>query len=83
MRRKRELMRGREFEIEQALVERYNSTQDMTQAERAEKSANMVGLKFPKQFEQGDELPTMEQGDHRRQSAGEKGKGSLQTMFEQ
>ena len=55
----------------------------MTQAERAEKSANMVGLKFPKQFEQGDELPTMEQGDHRRQSAGEKGKGSLQTMFEQ
>ncbi|GAA5846306.1 hypothetical protein JCM5353_001054 [Sporobolomyces roseus] len=69
--------------VHKALVERYNSTQDMTQAERAEKSANMVGLKFPKQFEQGDELPTMEQGDHRRQTAGEKGKGSLQTMFEQ
>ncbi|GAA5871517.1 hypothetical protein JCM16303_000781 [Sporobolomyces ruberrimus] len=67
--------------LHKALVERYNPTHDLTQAERAEKSANMVGLKFPKQFEQGDVAPTMEQGRNRRPEKTEDGKGSLQTMF--
>ncbi|GAA5935263.1 Fmc1p [Sporobolomyces koalae] len=68
--------------LHKELVERYNPTHDMTQAERAEKSANMVGLKFPKQFEQGDVAPTMEQGrEPRRPQTQADGKGSLQTMF--
>jgi hypothetical protein len=42
----------------------------------------MVGLKFPKQFEQGDVMPTMEQGRNgRNPEVGPDGKGSLQTMF--
>ncbi|GAA5828913.1 hypothetical protein JCM3766R1_003864 [Sporobolomyces carnicolor] len=69
--------------LHKELVERYNPTHDLTQAERAEKSANMVGLKFPKQFEQGDVAPTMEQGRNRNPNpqAGKDGQGSLQTMF--
>ncbi|GAA6060050.1 hypothetical protein JCM10212_001047 [Sporobolomyces blumeae] len=69
--------------LHKALIERYNPTHDMTQAERAEKSANMVGLKFPEQFEQGDTAPTMEQGRNRNPGgkASKDGKGSLQTMF--
>ncbi|GAA5965012.1 hypothetical protein JCM3765_004828 [Sporobolomyces pararoseus] len=67
--------------LHKELVDRYNPTHDLTQAERAEKSANMVGLKFPKQFE-GDVTPTMEQGRERRNpEVGQDGKGSLQTMF--
>ncbi|GAA6006984.1 hypothetical protein JCM11491_001466 [Sporobolomyces phaffii] len=68
--------------LHKELVDRYNPTHDLTQAERAEKSANMVGLKFPEQFAPGDVKPTMEQGRTPRQPPpGTDGKGSLQTMF--
>ncbi|CEQ43187.1 SPOSA6832_05087 [Sporobolomyces salmonicolor] len=68
----------RAHRLHKELVERYNPTHDLTQAERAEKSANMVGLKFPEQFEAGT-APTMEQGKNRQ--PGQPAQGSLHTMF--
>lgn len=39
----------------QELFERYNPTTDMTQEERAQKSARLVGLNMPKTFDPSDQ----------------------------
>ncbi|GAA5880107.1 hypothetical protein JCM8547_006192 [Rhodosporidiobolus lusitaniae] len=61
--------------VHKELVDRYNPTHDMTEAERIEKTANRVGLNVPQEYDEANpsHIPTGE-------PEGE-GKGSLQTMF--
>ncbi|KAI5476443.1 hypothetical protein MNV49_007756 [Pseudohyphozyma bogoriensis] len=64
--------------IHKELLDRYNSTGEMSGEERATKSAGMVGLGMPQQFEQGRD-PTMEYSEKIRRE--QSGKGTLQEMF--
>ncbi|GAA5844063.1 hypothetical protein JCM11251_003012 [Rhodosporidiobolus azoricus] len=68
--------------LHKELVDRYNPTHDMSEAERIEKTANRVGLTSPLEFdaENPRPLPTGEEAKQP-QEREEDGKGSLQTMF--
>ncbi|GAA5901331.1 hypothetical protein JCM6882_007749 [Rhodosporidiobolus microsporus] len=66
--------------IHKELVDRYNPTHDMSEAERIEATANRVGLTGPQEFdpENPREIPTGEEGQEAQE---QDEKGSLQTMF--
>ncbi|GAA6032468.1 hypothetical protein JCM8097_004775 [Rhodosporidiobolus ruineniae] len=68
--------------IHKELVDRYNPTHDMTEAERIEATANRVGLTSPEEYDAANprKIPFAgeEEGVEQPQ---EGGKGSLQTMF--
>ncbi|BGP17006.1 hypothetical protein JCM10213_000359 [Rhodosporidiobolus nylandii] len=68
--------------IHKELVDRYNPTHDMTEAERIEATANRVGLTSPEEYDAANprKIPFAgeEEGAEQQQ---EEGKGSLQTMF--
>lgn len=67
----------------QELVDRYNPTHDMSQAERIEATAHRVGLQGPVEYDASNPRPLPMEGETEGEQGKEQenGKGSLQTMF--
>jgi hypothetical protein len=67
----------------QELVDRYNPTHDMSQAERIEATAHRVGLQGPVEYDASSPRPIPMEGETEGESTKEQedAKGSLQTMF--
>ncbi|BGP00199.1 hypothetical protein RTG_01968 [Rhodotorula toruloides ATCC 204091] len=69
--------------IHKELVDRYNPTHDMSQAERIEATAHRVGLQGPVEYDASNPRPLPMEGETEGEQGKEQedGKGSLQTMF--
>ncbi|BGP25327.1 hypothetical protein Rt10032_c04g1912 [Rhodotorula toruloides] len=65
--------------IHKELVDRYNPTHDMSQAERIEATAHRVGLQGPVEYDASNPRSLPEAGES--VSEATKEQGSLQTMF--
>ncbi|GAA6009266.1 hypothetical protein JCM10207_004328 [Rhodosporidiobolus poonsookiae] len=65
--------------IHKELVDRYNPTHDMTEAERIEATANRVGLTSPLEYDEANPRRIPFAGEE--EGEAQEGKGSLQTMF--
>ncbi|GAA5975288.1 hypothetical protein JCM11641_005922 [Rhodosporidiobolus odoratus] len=69
--------------IHKELVDRYNPTHDMSEAERIEATANRVGLTSPQEYDSANphKIPFAGEGEGESQQQQQDVKGSLQTMF--